>query len=103
MVVKFYSSILKQQASNNSILVDEQNGFRKERSCLDNVFEWNSKLVMQNRKSKFATFIDFQKAFDLVDRQLLQYKLILNGIDANMYNAIFRLYLKTESCVRLNN
>ena len=67
---------------------------------MDHIFTLNS--LIQNRQSTFATFVDFRKAFDCVDRNLLQYKLQLNGIDGPMYNAIASLYSNTESCVSLN-
>lgn len=38
-----------------------------------------------------------------MDSQLLQYKLMLDGIDGDKYNAMSSLYLKTKSYVRLNN
>ena len=67
---------------------------------MDHIFTLNS--LIQNRQSTFATFDDFRKAFDCVYRNLLQYKLQLNGIDGPMYNAIASLYSNTESCVSLN-
>ena len=67
---------------------------------MDHIFTLNS--LIQNRQSTFATFVDFRKAFDCVDRNLLQYKLQLNGIGGPMYNAIASLYSNTESCVSLN-
>ncbi|CAC5420543.1 unnamed protein product [Mytilus coruscus] len=104
VVAKCYSLVLNNRLQNileeNDLTVDEQNGFRKDRSCLDQVLTLNS--VIQNRKSTFVTFVDLLKAFDFVDRNLLQYKLRLNGIDGYMYNAISSLYVDTESCVRIN-
>ena len=106
VVAKCYSSVLNNRLQNfleeKDSIVDKQNGFGKDRSCLDHVFTLNS--MIQNRKSNFVTFIDLQKAFDFVDCNLLQYmyKLKLNGIDGYMYNAISSLYVNTESCVCVN-
>ena len=57
----------------DSLLRDEQAGFRHERSCTDQIatlriiieqsLEWNSGL--------FLAFIDFEKAFDSVDREAM--------------------------------
>lgn len=85
----------------NELLVDEQNGFRRHRSCLYHIFSLNS--VIQNNNSTFVTFIDLQKAFDTVDRELLPYCLLTHGIDGNFYHSIKSLYSNTESCVRLND
>ena len=47
-VAKIYSSILNKRIvtylENNNILVDEQNGFRAARSCIDHIFSWEPAL-----------------------------------------------------------
>ena len=85
-IAKIYSRILNGRLQNyleeNKILVDEQNGFRATRSCKDHIFTLCT--VLRNRKEMgldtFLAFIDFQKAFDSVDRNLLFYKLSKIGI-----------------------
>ncbi|VDI27517.1 palmitoyltransferase ZDHHC13/17 [Mytilus galloprovincialis] len=105
VIAKCYSSTLnnrvQQFLEDNGLIVDEQGGFRRDRSCEDHVFSLNCLIL--GRKSTFDTFEDLKKAFDYVDRNLLQYKLQLNGIDGNMYNAISSLYIDTESCVCVND
>lgn len=105
VTAKIFSSVLNNRLmvylEDNELLVDEQNGFRRQRSCLDHIFSLNS--VIQNNNSTFVTFIDLQKAFDTVDRELLQYCLLTHGIDGNFYHTIISLYSNTESCVRLND
>lgn len=103
-IYKMYSSILNNRLvsylEDNSLLVDEQNGFRRERSCADHVFTLNS--IVQNRKETFVAFIDLQKAFDTVDRDLLKFSLLQNGIDGDFYNSIKSIYGNTVSCVRVS-
>ncbi|KAK3092919.1 hypothetical protein FSP39_008861 [Pinctada imbricata] len=105
VVAKIYSSVLNNRLTShleeNDLLVDEQNGFRGDRSCLDHVFTLSS--IVKNRNSTFVTFIDLRKAFDMVDRELMEFCLLKNGIDGQFYNAIKSLYTDTESCVRLGN
>jgi hypothetical protein len=80
-VAKIYSSILNKRLQKyletNNILVEEQNGFRVGRSCIDHIFVMCT--VLRNRqmlgKNTFLCFIDYKKAFDSVDRHLLLYKL----------------------------
>ena len=80
-IAKIYSKILNTRLQKfleeNKILVDEQNGFRASRSCIDHIYALCT--VLRNRKQMgletFLSFIDFQKAFDSVDRNLLLYKL----------------------------
>ena len=50
----------------------------------------------------FVLYIDFQKAFDLVNRDLLAYRFIKTGINGKLYHAICSLYSVPESCVRVN-
>ena len=107
-VAKVYSSILntriQKYLEDNQILVEEQNGFRASRSCIDHIFVLCS--ILRNRKCKnlstFLTFIDFQKAFDSVDRSLLFFKLSQIGICGPMYNAIAALYSNPRSRIILN-
>ena len=80
-VAKVYSRILncrlQRFLEQNAILVEEQNGFRASRSCIDHIFVLCS--ILRNRKAlnlpTFLMFIDFQKAFDKVNRNLLLYML----------------------------
>lgn len=44
-----------------------------------------------------------KKPFDLVNRDLLQYKLQLNGINGPIYDAISSFYEETFSCVCVND
>ena len=91
--------------NDNEILVDEQNGFRATRSCIDHIYTLVT--VLRNRKSlgksTFLSFIDFKKAFDSVDRTLLLYKLSKIGIVGSIYNAISSLYKDPKSRVILND
>ena len=75
-------------------LRDEQAGFRKERSCTDQIatlrviveqsIEWQSPL--------YACFIDFEKAFDSVDRQAIWDILLHYGVPPKFVDIIRRLY-----------
>ena len=108
-IAKIYSSILNARLQifldKNQILVDEQNGFRSSRSCIDHIFALVT--VLRNRKSlgksTFLSFIDFKKAFDSVDRTLLLHKLSKIGIVGKIYNAIASLFRNPKSRVILNN
>ena len=50
----------------------------------------------------FCAFIDLEKAFDWVERDLLYLKLLKTGIEGKIYKSIKSLYSGTLSCVRLN-
>ena len=107
-VSKLYTSFLNTRllgfCENNEILVEEQNGFRKKRSCEEHLFSLSS--IIRNRIHKrdntFTAFIDMEKAFDKVDRKLLLLKLLEYGIDGNMYKAIRSLCINTMYTVNVN-
>ena len=108
-IAKVYSTLLNTRLQkfleDNSILVDEQNGFRASRSCIDHIFSLVT--ILRNRKSQgkstFLSFIDFKKAFDSVDRTLLLFKLSKIGICGKMYWAISSLFRNPKSRVVLND
>ena len=108
-VAKLYSSILNKRLQNylesNKILVGEQNGFRASRSCIDHIFVLVA--VLRNRKElgkeTFLAFIDYKKAFDSVDRNLLFFKLAKIGVNGRMYQAISTLYSNPKSRVVLRD
>ena len=107
-VAKIYSGILNRRLQiyleKNNILVEEQNGFRASRSCIDHVLVLCT--ILRNRKAlglnTFLTFIDFQKAFDSVDRNLLFFKLSQIGIYGKFYKAISAMYSNPKARVMLN-
>ena len=108
-VAKTYSTIINQRLQeyleNNNILEDEQNGFRAARSCIDHIFILCT--ILRNRKETgkqtYLCFIDFQKAFDSVDRNLLLYKISSLGINGKIYNAISAMYKCPRARVILND
>ncbi len=105
---KLYSYILNSRLSKylerNKLLSDSQNGFRRLRACIDHLFVITT--VIRNRKSKglptYCCFVDMKKAFDLLDRKCLLYKLSRAGISGNMYRAIQSIYCESQSAVRIN-
>ncbi len=55
------------------------------------------------KKKVYATFVDFRKFFDTIDRSCLLYKLIKSGISGKMYNILKAAYKNTEFCVKTKN
>ncbi len=99
------NSRLSSWAESNNILVDEQNGFRKGRSTIDHLSTITN--VIESRKmlkrSTYCAFIDFRKAYDYINRDLLWNKLIDIGVRGRMLTAIRSLYASVSSCVRVNS
>ena len=108
-VGKLYSSILNDRISEhlekNNILEDEQNGFRKKRSCLEHIYVLSTIIKIRKAKklSTFVSFVDFQKAFDTVDRNLLLLKIYQAGIKGNVYKSIRALYADNQCAILLKH
>ena len=76
------------------LLLEEQNGFRKGRSCMDCIFS-ASQIIEKHREFNIPTyiaFIDFKKAFDSVDRDKLWTIMSSKGIPALLITAIQKTY-----------
>ena len=105
---KVYCDILNKRLSSwleeNDLLNEEQNGFRKNRSCLDHLYTLKS--IISNRKEKrkstFVCYIDIRKAFDNVNRICLWYKLLKTGIAGKFLKAVQSLYQEMQCAVRIN-
>ena len=80
-VGKLFSCIINARISmyleTNKLIVGEQNGFRPKRSCEEHIFTISPLIKTRNslKESTFVTFIDFEKAFDKVDRRRMLLKL----------------------------
>ena len=102
---KLFTSILNYRLSNyiesSGILGEEQAGFREGYSTLDHVFVLYSiiDLYLQKKKRIYCAFIDYKKAFDLIDRSSLWSKLISNGINGKVITVIYNMYNNAKSCV----
>ena len=107
---KLYSAIINNRIGfindSEESLVKEQNGFRKNRSCEDHIYTLTSLIENKigSKKEIFTAFIDFEKAFDRVDRTLMFYKLLkFFKIEGKLYKAVKSLYNNSSTCIRLNN
>ena len=87
----------------NELLVDEQNGFRSGRSCSDHLFSITSivRKRLETGSSTFCAFIDLQKAFDRIDRNLLLYKVNNIGIRGKLFNIIRGIYSHSSASVQI--
>ena len=84
--------------------MENQSGFRKEYSTLDNIFSLYSLLEYYKSKKRklYCCFIDFTKAFDNVWRIGLWQKLLKEGIHGKILNVIKNMYAEIKSCILLN-
>lgn len=105
-----YKILAKMIARKLTDLVDEsllecQNGFRKGRSCTDATY--TIKLIMEKRiefnKQTHICFVDFEKAYDKVDRTRLFEILNKRSVPKNLIQALKAMYSGTKIQVRLEN
>ena len=73
----------------NSLFYFKQSGFRKHHSCqtvlIKTIHDWLS--AINQNKIAGSLFLDFSKAFDLVDHSLLIRKLKLYKIDTSWFSS----------------
>lgn len=89
-----------------NIFHENQSGFRKQRSCTDNIFVLSSIIqerLYNKRKQTYAIFVDFKKAFDSVNHQKLWQKLFISGISGRMCRMIRNIYNDATLIVQDNN
>ena len=108
-ISKIFSSIINNRIVNYleflELYADEQNGFRKNRACIDHIYTLTSVIRNRqaNKKSTYCCFIDMKKAFDWVNRDLLLYKLLSYNIDGKIYKCIKAMYSNPISSIKLND
>ena len=100
-ISKIFEKIIFNQLTNylslNKILTDSQYGFRKNHSTQSAALELIDRLMisMDKGKTPLAIILDFSKAFDTLDHEILLYKLKYYGIkDKALF--LFRNYLTNK-------
>ena len=83
----------------------EQAGFRPGYSTIDHIFTLFSiiQLYLRSGKKLYCAFVDYKKAFDLVNRASLWSKLLNVGIQGPFFDIIRNMYSQIKSCVKDNN
>jgi hypothetical protein len=107
IVGKTYTSVLNNRLSDycesHGILVDEQAGFRRGRSTVDQLYILTEVIKHRRPKPTYCAFIDVAKAYDKVWRDGLWYKLWKAGIRGKLWRVLRNLYRKVESSVLLGD
>jgi len=86
------------------LLVGTQAGFRKGYSTLDNIFILDTivhKLTQINNEQLYCAFVDFEKAFDFVNRDKLWKKFESYGIGTKLLSLIKNMYSEIQACVKV--
>ena len=88
-----------------TVLREEQAGFRAGRSCVDQIFTLRRILeqVLEHRIPLLITFVDFEKAFDSIDREGLWKIMATYGIPSKYIRVIANQYWDSECCVKVED
>ena len=83
---KLFTRILNDRltdwAENYHVYIEAQAGFRSNMGTVDNIFTLHGLLthVINQGKKLYCAFVDFTKAFDYINRDILWHKLIKLGV-----------------------
>ena len=103
---KLFTACISERISmyldDENILGFEQAGFRKEFSTIDHVFTLHSIIEFYKSKGKrlYCAFVDYRKAFDLINRSNLWSKLLDYGVNGKVLKVIMNMYNNAKSCVK---
>ena len=100
------NSSLTEFAKTNGIFQPERFGFIKGNRTSDNLAVLHSLVdhyCFKHRTKLYVSFIDFEKAYDKINRQVLLSKINKLGVQGNLYNIIESMYQNNQSCIRIGN
>ena len=106
---KLFTRILNNRltdwAENYQVYIESQAGFRSNMGTVDNIFTLHGLLthVINQEKKLYCAFIDFTKAFDYINRDILWHKLIKLGVRGKALNIIKSMYENVKSRVKYQN
>lgn len=107
---KIYATLLTEkllsEVEDKNIVPDNQAGFRKGRSTVDNIYILNyavQKEISKEQGKLYALFADLKAAFDIVNRQKLFSMMNNLGISENLVTRIAEIYSETLSTIKVND
>ena len=83
-----------------------QNEFHRNRSCLHHIYALNTIFQTKARSQKdslFAVFVDFKKAFNNTDRQLMYHTLAEKDVDRPLLDVIRQMYTQATNILWIND
>ena len=100
-----YTSILDRRvrAITEDKLLEEQGAFKRNRSCIDQMFTLRQlgEKVMEKNIKMVMVCVDLEKAYDKVDRGLLWEVIDAYGGRGRLARAVKSLYVGCEACVQV--
>ncbi|CAB0035830.1 unnamed protein product [Trichogramma brassicae] len=106
-IVKIFTQIIHERlyswCEDNRLLPEFQSGFRRGRSCQDNIFVLSTIIENRIRRPKakvYTLFVDFKRAFPSVNHDLLFQKLHSLGISDKFVHFLYKLYTNAKMAVK---
>ena len=99
---KLFTSVINNRLveyfDENTTIGPEQAGFREGHSTVDHVFILHCiiRFFLAKKKRLYCLFIDYEKAFDRVEKAFLWQKLLDSGIDGRILTVIKDMYRKAN-------
>jgi hypothetical protein len=84
---------------------ENQSGFKADCSTINKAFILKSivdRMLRNKRRKLYVAFVDFQKCFDTINRQLLWDILKQKGIKGNLYKSLQGMYEGVKAYIRCN-
>ena len=102
---RIYDIILNERFCKFYVPNKEQAGFREKQGCLLQIFVVYllMDLTVVSNSNLIMAFMDYEKAFDFVDRSLLLRYLLECGIDSQFVTAILNMYRDTYYLPKMSN
>lgn len=104
-IIKIFERIVRKKLVEycvaNNIIVAEQYGFCSGKSCTTQLLSHFEKIleILDNNANADVIYLDFSKAFDKVDHEILLKKLKAFGIAGNLLNWLSSFLSNREQCV----
>ena len=107
VVGKLFGRVLikKVRARTECAIGEEQCGFRQGRGCMDKVFAVRQvcEKYLANGKDVFWAYMDFEKAYDTIDRHGMRQMLRVYGVGGKLLKAVQSFNVDSGACVRVGN
>ena len=104
-IIKIFERVIRKGLVNhlesNNLLSKNQHGFRKGRSCLTHLLKHIDSVIQSilDGNELDVVYLDFAKAFDKVDHEILVHKLQMFGIEGNLLSWIRQFLLNRKQIV----
>ena len=102
LFTRIINNRLNEWAETEEVLTEAQFGFRKGRSTSDCLFILHGlvEILVARGKKLYCCFIDYEKAYDYIDRAALFYKLLNTSVSSKCVNIIKSMYSNIKLEVR---